>query len=49
MLESIDANLLKTLMLTKGWPKSLVTRMGMAKRKVSSKVKVDVERFDIVK
>ena len=49
VLESIDANLLQTLMLTKGWAKSLLTRMGMVKRKVSSKAKVDVERFDIVK
>ena len=49
MLESIDANLLKTLMLTKGWAKSLLTRMGMVKRKVSSKAKVYVERFNVVK
>ena len=49
VLESIDANLLKTVMLTKGWAKSLLTRMGMVKRKVSSKAKPDVERFDIVK
>ena len=38
VLESIDANLLKTLTLTKGWSKSLLTRMGMVKRKVSSKL-----------
>ena len=49
VLESIDANLLKTLTLTKGWSKSLLTRMDMVKRKVSSKAKVDVKRFDIVK
>lgn len=49
VLESIDANLLKTLTLTKGWAKSLLMHMGMVKRKVSSKAKVDVERFDIVK
>ena len=33
ILESIDANLLKTVMLTKGWAKSLLTHMGMVKRK----------------
>ena len=49
VLESIDANLLKILTLTKGWAKSLLTCMGMVKRKVSSKAKVDVTRFDIVK
>ena len=48
MLENIDANFLKTLTLTKGWAKSLLTRMSMVKQKVSSKAKVDVERFDIV-
>ena len=46
VLESIDANLLKTLMLPKGWAKSLLTHMGMVKRKVSSKV---FERFDVIK
>jgi len=33
VLESIDANLLKTLILTKGWAKSLLTCMGMVKGK----------------
>ena len=48
VLKSIDANLLKTVMLTKGWAKSLLTCMGMVKRKESCKAKPDVERFDIV-
>ena len=42
VLESIDANLLRTLMLTKGWAKSLLTRMGMVKRKISTKAKQDL-------
>ena len=49
VLASIDANLLKTCPLTKDWAKSLLTRMGMVKRKVSSKAKIDVERFAIIK
>ena len=49
VLASIDANLLKTCPLTKDWAKSLLTQMGMVKRKVSSKVKIDVERFAIIK
>jgi len=49
MLTSIDTNLLKTLPLTKDWAKSLHTWMVMVKRKVSSKAKIDVERFAIIK
>ena len=49
VLASMDANLLKTLTLTKDWAKSLLTRMGMVKRKVSSKAKADVERFAMIK
>jgi len=47
MLASID--LLKTLPLTKDWTKSLLIQMEMVKRKVSSKAKIDVERFAIIK
>ena len=49
VLASMDANLLKTLILTKDWAKSLLTQMGMVKRKVSSKAKTDVERFAMIK
>ena len=49
MLASIDVNLLKTCPLTKDWAKSSLTQMGMLKRKVSSKAKIDVERFAIIK
>jgi len=35
--------------LTKPWARSLLHRMGMVKRRVSSKVKVDIENFDRVK
>ena len=49
VLASIDANLLKTCPLTKDWAKSLLMRMGMVKRKESSKAKIDVERFAIIK
>ena len=49
VLASIDANLLKMCPLTKDWAKRVLTRMGMVKRKVSSKAKIDVERFAIIK
>ena len=49
VLASIDANLLKTCPLTKDWAKSVLTQLGMVKRKVSSKAKIDVERFAIIK
>ena len=49
VLASIDTNLLTTCPLTKDWAKSVLTRMGLGKRKVSSKVKIDVERFAIIK
>ena len=35
--------------LTKPWAKSLLHRMGMVKKRVSSKAKVDVENFDCIK
>ena len=43
ILESIDANILKRVKLNKDWAK--LTQMGMVKRRVCSKAKVDVERF----
>ena len=48
-----DSNLLACngggINLTKYWAKSLLRRMGMVKRRVSSKSKVNVEEFDILK
>ena len=44
-----DANILKQITLTKDWAKSLPIRMGMVKRRVSSKAKVDVENFEALK
>lgn len=35
--------------MTKDWAKSLLRRMGMVKRRVSSKSKVNVEEFDVLK
>ena len=49
ILLSKDANILKHIMLTKDWAKSLLIRMGMVKRRVSSKAKVDVEKFEALK
>ena len=60
VIKSIDANLLAYdengirvnetgIELTKSWAKSLLHRMGMVKRRVSSKAKVDVENFDRIK
>ena len=50
---SKDGNLLACngggINLTKDWAKSLLRRMGMVKRRVSSKSKVNVEEFDILK
>ena len=50
---SKDANLLAYngggISLTKDWAKSLLRRMGMVKRRVSSKGKVNVKEFDILK
>ena len=50
---SKDANLLACngggINLTKDWAKSLLRRMGMVKRRVSSKSKVNVEEFDVLK
>ena len=48
-----DANLLACngggINLTKDWAKSLLRPMGMGKKRVSSKGKVNVEEFDILK
>ena len=49
ILLSKDANILKRITLTKDWAKSLLIRMGMVKRRVSSKAKVDVEKFEALK
>ena len=46
---SIDANILKRVKLTKDWAKSQLFHMGMIKQKVSSKAKVDVEKFEALK
>jgi len=35
--------------LTKSWARSLLHRMGMVKKRVSSKAKVDVENFHCIK
>ena len=49
ILLSKDANILKRITLTKNWAKSLLARMGMVKRRVSSKAKVDIEKFEALK
>lgn len=49
ILLSKDANILKRITLTKDWAKSLLIRMGMVKRRVSSKAKVDVEKFEALR
>ena len=49
----VDANLLACngggISLTKDWPKSLLHRMGMVKRRVSTKAKVSVNEFEKLK
>ena len=53
VVRSVDANLLACngggINLTKAWARSLLNRMGMVKRRVSSKAKIDVENFDSIK
>ena len=49
ILESIDANILQRVKLNKDWAKSLLTQMGMVKRRACSKAKVDIERFETLK
>ena len=48
-----DASLLSSngggICLTKDWAKNLMKRMGMVKRRVSTKAKVDVEEFETLK
>ena len=46
ILLSIDASILRRVKLTKDWAKSLIFCMGMVKQRVSSKAKVDVEKFE---
>ena len=48
-LLSKNANILKQITLTKDWAKSLLARMGVVKRRASSKAKVDVEKFEALK
>ena len=49
VVRSVDANLLACngggIHLTKVWARSLLNRMGMMKRRVSSRAKVDIENF----
>ena len=49
ILLSIDANILKKVKLTKDWAESQLFYMGMIKRRMSSKAKVDVEKFEALK
>ena len=55
IVKSKDANLLKGnggfggIEITKGWAQSLLSHMGMVKRKACSKNKVSPEYFDSVK
>ena len=55
IVKSKDANLLKGsgrfggIEITKGWAQSLLSCMGMVKRKACSKNKVSPEHFDSVK
>ena len=55
IVKSKDANLLKEnggfggIEITKGWAKSLLSRMGMVKRKACSKNKIAPEHFDNLK
>ena len=48
-----NANLLSCngggILLTKDWAKNLLRRMGMVKRRVSTKAKVNVEEFEALK
>ena len=49
ILLSKDAKILKGIELTKDWAKSLLIQMGMVKRRVSSKAKMYVEKFEALK
>jgi len=49
ILMSKDANLLSSITLTKAWAKYLLHRMNFAKRKATTKAKVNVEHFEEVK
>jgi len=49
VLASKDVNLLKTCPLTKDWAKSVLTPMGMVKRKVSSKAKMTLKGLPSLK
>ena len=47
ILLSKDANILKRITLTKDWAKSLLTRMGMVKRRVSRKLKLTLKSLKL--
>ena len=53
MVRSVDANLLACngggIILSKPWARGLLGRMGMVKRRASSKAKMSVENFEAVK
>ena len=49
ILLSIDVNILKRVKFTKDLARSLLIWMGMVKRRVSSKAKGDVEKFEALK
>ena len=53
VVRSVDANLLAYnsggIHLTKAWARSLLNRMGMVKRRVSSKAKINVHNFVRIK
>ena len=52
-MKSKDSNLLAcnsgNISLTKNWAKSLMQRMGLVKRRASTKSKINVEDFEVVK
>ena len=53
MVRNVDANLLACngggIILSKRWARGLLGRMGMVKRRASSKAKISVEDFEAVK
>ena len=52
-MKSKDSNLLAcnggNISFTKNWAKSLMHRMGLVKRRASTKAKINVENFEVVK
>ena len=53
MVRNVDANLLacngRRIILSKPWARGLLGRMGMVKRRASSKAKISIENFEAVK